>query len=196
MLQSGYRTLRVQMTKGTAYSYQVVVTDLYNNTAKATAYYGGYADVDVSGLYADSALTVAVMPMVNGAAQTDLAVRKNFVMKNEWNSVSAVTASTQKKSDNVTVKYNYTSMADGVYVKFYDATTGQAKLTVQVPRSEITITEGKKTNTATLSVSPYDRGSKLTGKYLVEVTPYTVDDNSDVKAIGESVNAAKLLTLK
>ena len=198
VVQNGYRGVSVQMTKGTAAQYRIVVTDLDHKTVTGSVYQGKSATVDVSELNANSTLEVAVMPLVSGQAKTDYTVKKTVSLKNEWNTVSGVTAATVKKSDYVTIQYNCVSMADGVYVRFCDAATGEVKLTAKFDYDGIDYAVGKKANTATLSVWPYnDRNVKLTGKYIIEVTPF-LNPTSEIDSvvIGDSVNAARVLTLK
>ena len=201
VVQSGSRALRLQMTGGTAAEYQIAVTGADNCSGIYYVSQGGTVEMDLSsvgGYGAGEQMTVAVMPYVDGAPAEDLTVKKTVTWKASWDTVSGVTAAAVKGTDYVTVSYSCLSMADGVYVEFCDPSTGVSKLTVKVSSADISFSVGKKSITAILSVQARPAGKdKLTGKYIVKVTPYLdYDDVTASEIHGDSAKASAKLTLK
>ena len=201
--QMGYNTVRVTMTKGTAYHYAIKVNGEYlyvgEDKKYVEVYQNSYADVDVSSALTDGnqAVTIAVVPFVYGSPDEDyISETQTLTLKLDWNEISNVTAAQVKKAAQLKITCNYVGAADGVYVNLYDAATGELALTEDVPYDQIQLTEGKKANTAVFYVDTLVNDEQLVGKYLVEVTPYLgSSETPSGMTVGDSVVGAKAVTI-
>ena len=188
--QVGYNTIKVELSGCKASLYTYVVTDLnHKSTDARTIAQNGSDIINVSDLAVGSALHVTVTPKVNADEASQYAGKASVTMNHNWDSVSnvALADADGKKGNQVRITYSYDGLAEGVYVQFRNASSGEellyAPLTIDYDDDCVTVNGAKKTVAIVLD-EPY-----VSGKYYVEVTPYLIESNDVV--IGDSVVSAK-----